>query len=125
GFILVGVFSFTALGLQGVMLQMVAHGLSIAALFIISEFVRERTGSFDLSEMGGFWKKMSNMGGFTIAFIMASVGLPGLANFVAEFLTLAGAWQFNIPMSVLATLGLIVSVNYSLRILQKVFHQKE
>ncbi|MCO5284862.1 MAG: NADH-quinone oxidoreductase subunit M [Chitinophagaceae bacterium] len=125
GFILVGVFSFTALGLQGVMLQMVAHGLSIAALFIISEFVRERTGSFDLSEMGGFWKKMSNMGGFTIVFIMASVGLPGLANFVAEFLTLAGAWQFNIPMSVLATLGLIVSVNYSLRILQKVFHQKE
>ncbi|MCO6496642.1 MAG: NADH-quinone oxidoreductase subunit M [Chitinophagaceae bacterium] len=125
GFILVGVFSFTVLGMQGVMMQMVAHGLSIAALFIISEFVRERTGSFDLDQMGGFWKQMSNMGGFTIVFVMASLGLPGLANFVAEFLTLAGAWQFSIPMAVLATMGLIVSVNYSLRILQKVFHQTE
>lgn len=124
GFILVGIFSFTALGYQGVLLQMVAHGLSIAALFIISEFVYERTGTFNLDELGGFWARMSNMGGFTIVFVMASVGLPGLANFVAEFLSLAGAWQFNIPLAVLATLGLIVSVNYSLRILQKVFHQK-
>jgi NADH-quinone oxidoreductase subunit M len=123
GFILVGVFSFSAFGYQGVLIQMVAHGLSIAALFIISEFIFERIGTFDLEEMGGFWKKMSNMGGFTLVFVMASLGLPGLANFVAEFLILAGAWQYDAVLATLATLGLIVSVTYSLRILQKIFHQ--
>lgn len=123
GFILVGVFSFNVLAFQGVLMQMVAHGLSIAGLFIISEFIYERIGTLDLHQMGGFWEKMPNMGGFTLVFVMASLGLPGLANFVAEFLVLAGAWQFNIALAVLATLGLIVSVTYSLRILQKVFHQ--
>lgn len=123
GFILIGVFSFNVLALQGVMMQMVAHGLSIAALFIISEFIYERIGTLDLLEMGGFWKSMANMGGFTLVFVMASLGLPGLANFVAEFMILAGAWQYDVLMAVLATLGLIVSVTYSLRILQKVFHQ--
>lgn len=123
GFILVGVFSFNMLAFQGVMMQMVAHGLSIAGLFIISEFIFERTGTLDMNEMGGFWKNMPNMGGFTLVFVMASLGLPGLANFVAEFLTLAGAWQYDVLLAVLATLGLIVSVTYSLRILQKIFHQ--
>ncbi|MCO6461494.1 MAG: NADH-quinone oxidoreductase subunit M [Saprospiraceae bacterium] len=123
GFILVGVFSFSALAFQGVLMQMVAHGLSIAALFIISEFIYDRIGTFDLYKMGGFWKKMANMGGFTLVFGMASLGLPGLANFVAEFLILAGAWQYDAVLATLATLGLIVSVTYSLRILQKIFHQ--
>lgn len=123
GFILVGVFSFNALAFQGVLMQMVAHALSIAALFIISEFIFDRTRNFDLKEMGGFWARMPNMGGFTLVFIMASLGLPGLANFVAEFLILAGAWQANVVLAALATLGLIVSVTYSLKILQKVFHQ--
>jgi len=123
GFILVGVFSFNIIAYQGVLMQMVAHGLSIAGLFIISEFIFERNGITDMRQMGGFWEKMPNMGGFTLVFIMASLGLPGLANFVAEFMVLAGAWQFNIALCVLATLGLIVSVTYSMRILQKVFHQ--
>lgn len=125
GFILIGVFSFNVIAFQGVLMQMVAHGLSIAALFIISEFIYERTGTLDMQQMGGFWEKMPNLGGFTLVFIMASLGLPGLANFVAEFLVLAGAWQFNITLCVLATLGLIVSVTYSLRILQKIFHQSK
>lgn len=125
GFILVGVFSFNELAYQGVLMQMVAHALSIAALFIISEFIYERIHTFDLQEMGGFWARMPNAGGFTLVFIMASLGLPGLANFVAEFLILAGAWQWNIILSVIATMGLIVSVIYSLRILQKVFQQRK
>ncbi len=124
GFILVGVFSFNTLAYQGVLMQMVAHGLSIAALFIMAEFVYDRTGKMDVNEMGGFWDAMPNMGGFTVVFIMASLGLPGLVNFVAEFLILAGAWQYDIVLAVLATLGLIVSVTYSMRILQKVFHQR-
>lgn len=125
GFIIVGVFSFNVLAYQGVLMLMIAHGLSIAALFIISEFIYDRTKTMDMAEMGGFWTQMPNMGGFTIVFVMSSLGLPGIANFVAEFLILAGAWQQNIILAVLATLGLIVSVTYSLRILQKVFHQKK
>lgn len=125
GFILVGVFSFNTLAFQGVLMQMIAHALSIAALFIISEFLFDRTARLDMKEMGGFWSTMPNMGGFTLVFIMASLGLPGLANFVAEFLILAGAWQANAVMSALATLGLIVSVTYSLKILQKIFHQTD
>lgn len=123
GFILVGIFSFNIIAYQGVLMQMVAHGLSIAGLFILSEFVYDRIGTLDMKQMGGFWEKMPNAGGFTLVFIMASLGLPGLANFVAEFMVLAGAWQFNIALCVLATMGLIVSVTYSMRILQKVFHQ--
>lgn len=123
GFIIVGVFSFNVLAFQGVLMQMMAHGISIAALFVISEFVHDRIGTVDLQEMGGFWSKMPNMGGFTLVFIMASLGLPGLANFVAEFLVLVGAWQFNAVLATFATLGLIVSVTYSMIILQKVFHQ--
>ncbi len=123
GFILVGVFSFNMIAYQGVLMQMVAHGLSIAGLFVISGFIFERNGITDMRQMGGFWEKMPNMGGFTLVFIMASLGLPGLANFIAEFMVLAGAWQFNIALCVLATLGLIASVTYSMRILQKVFHQ--
>jgi len=125
GFIVVGVFSFNALAYQGVLMLMVAHGLSIAALFIISEFVYDRTRTMDMQAMGSFWDQMPNLGGYTVVFIMSSLGLPGLANFVAEFLILAGAWQFNTVLSVLATMGLIVSVTYSMRILQKVFHQSK
>lgn len=125
GFILVGVFSFNTLTYQGVLMQMVAHGLSIAALFVMAEFVFDRTGKMDMQDMGGFWNAMPNMGGFTVVFIMASLGLPGLVNFIAEFLILAGAWQFNTVLAVLATLGLIVSVTYSMRILQKVFQQRK
>ena len=125
GFILIGVFAFNTLAYQGVLMQMVAHGLSIAALFIMAEAVYDRTGKMDIRDMGGFWDSLPNMGGFTVVFIMSSVGLPGLVNFIAEFLILAGAWKFNVVLTVLATLGLIVSVIYSMRILQKAFQQKK
>lgn len=123
GFILVGVFSFNLLAYQGVMMQMVAHALSIAGLFLIAAFIYQRTGNLNLNNMGGFWAGMPNMGGMTIVFVTASVGLPGLANFIAEFLVLAGVWQSHVVLSVLATVGLIVSVTYSLKLLQKIFHR--
>jgi NADH-quinone oxidoreductase subunit M len=125
GFIMVGAFSFSVLAYQGVVMQMVAHALSIAGLFLLSEAVFSRIGSFDMNRMGRFWETMPRMGGMTVVLVMASLGLPGLANFVAEFLVLAGAWQVHLVLSVLASVGLISSVIYSLVILQKVFHERE
>jgi len=72
--------------------------------------------------MGGFWKEMPRMGGVALVFVMASLGLPGLGNFIAEFLTLAGAWQANKVLTVLAAIGLVAATVYSLRIAQKVFY---
>jgi NADH-quinone oxidoreductase subunit M len=72
--------------------------------------------------MGGFWKRAPFMGFIAIVFVMASLGLPGLGNFVAEFLTLVGAWSANQTLTVFATIGLVGATAYSLRIMQRVFY---
>lgn len=122
GFILIGIFSFQALAYQGVVMEMVAHGVSISALFVIAGALRARTGTREMTETGGFWEQMPRMGGITLIFVLASLGLPGMGNFIAEFLILAGVFQAGVVWAVLATLGLIASMIYSLVILQKIFH---
>jgi NADH-quinone oxidoreductase subunit M len=72
--------------------------------------------------MGGFWPKMPFMAVIALIFSMASLGLPGLGNFVAEFLTLIGSWSANKPLTILAALGLVGATAYSLRIMQKIFY---
>ena len=124
GFIVIGIFSFNSLAYQGTVMEMVVHGISIAALFIIAGAIRERTGIRDMDKMGQFWKQMPGMGGITVIFVMASLGLPGLGNFIAEFLILAGVFQVSVLWAVLATLGLISAMIYSLVILQKIFYGK-
>ena len=75
--------------------------------------------------MGGFWKQMPFMGTVALIFAMASLGLPGLGNFIAEFLTLVGSWQASHTLTILATIGLVAATVYSLRIVQKVFYGGE
>jgi NADH-quinone oxidoreductase subunit M len=77
-----------------------------------------------MDKMSGFWQQMPRMGGFTLVFVLASLGLPGLGNFIAEFLVLSGTFQTHMTASIFASLGLVASVIYSLKILQKVFHGK-
>lgn len=122
GFIILGIFSFTTLAYQGVVLEMITHGISISALFMIAGALRMRMGGREMSLNGGLWEQMPRMGGITIVFVMASLGLPGLGNFIAEFLILAGTFQVSVLWSVLASIGLISSMIYSLVILQKNFH---
>ncbi len=124
GFVMLGIFSFQALAYQGVVLQIVAHGITTGALFMIAGAIKERTQSLDMNKMGGFWQQMPRMGGISLVFILASLGLPGLGNFIAEFLVLSGAFQTHMTASVFASLGLIASVIYSLKVFQKVFHGK-
>ena len=122
GFIMLGVFSFNELANQGVVMQMITHGISTGALFIVAGFIYERIHTRDIRQMGGFWKKMPFLGATALVFAMASLGLPGLGNFIAEFLTLVGAWQATHKLTIVATIGLVAATIYSLRILQKVFY---
>jgi len=122
GFVILGVFSFNELAYQGVVIQMLAHGISTGALFIMVGQLSGRLHTRDLRKMGGLWEQAPVMGTMGLIFSMASLGLPGLGNFIAELLILIGAFKSSILMSCLASLGLIAATIYSLRILQKVFY---
>ena len=90
GFVLLGIFAWNTLALQGVVLQIVCHALSTGALFILVGGLQDRIHTRDMDKMGGLWQVAPRMGGTAMFFAMASLGLPGLGNFVAEFLILVG-----------------------------------
>ncbi|MGX5816823.1 complex I subunit 4 family protein [Chitinophaga lutea] len=121
GFVLVGAFAFTELAYQGVVLQLITHGISTGALFMIAGSLYDRLHTRELDRMGGLWPAMPGLGTVSMVFVMASLGLPGLGNFVAEFLILAGAWPSQPWVTAAAAVGLVVATIYSLRIMQKVF----
>jgi NADH-quinone oxidoreductase subunit M len=122
GFVLLGVFAWDELALQGVMLQILAHGLSTGALFVLAGIIQERIHTREMSHMGGLWTETPRMGGVAMFFAMASLGLPGLANFVGEFLVLVGTYRVSVAATVFASLGLILSTIYSLWFVQLIFH---
>ncbi|MBL0744266.1 NADH-quinone oxidoreductase subunit M [Chryseolinea lacunae] len=121
GFVMLGVFAFNEVAMKGVVMQMITHGISTGALFILAGVLYERIHTRDINHMGGFWPQVPFMGTMGLVFAMASLGLPGLGNFVAEILTLLGAWQANHTLTILATVGLVAATAYSLRIVQKIF----
>lgn len=121
GFVILGIFAFNELALQGVVMQLVTHAISTGALFIMAGMLKERLHTRDINHMGGLWTQMPQMGAIGMLFAMASLGLPGLGNFIAEFLILLGAFKANVMLTVIATIGLVFSAIYSLRIVQKVF----
>ena len=121
GFVLLGVYAWNALALQGAVMQMVAHGFSTAALFMIAGSLQERLHTRDMREMGGLWQNMPRMGAVAMFFVVASLGLPGLGNFVAEFLVLLGLFQTDRWLTVIAALGLITGAAYSLLLMQRSF----
>ena len=106
-------------------MQMITHGISTGALFIIAGTIYERIHSRDIQQMSGFWKQMPFMGTVGLVFAMASLGLPGLGNFIAEFLILIGAWKATHTLTILAAIGLISGTVYALRIIQKIFYGKD
>ncbi|MDM7916182.1 MAG: NADH-quinone oxidoreductase subunit M, partial [Candidatus Eisenbacteria bacterium] len=110
GFVLLGVFAGTPLALRGAVMEMIAHGLSTGALFVVAGIVQERCGTRDFSRLGGLWTVAPRLGGFSLFFALASLGLPGLANFVAELLVLLGTFQVSPLAAALRTLGFVVSV---------------
>jgi NADH-quinone oxidoreductase subunit M len=102
-------------------MQIIAHAISTGALFILVGQLYERIHTRDITKMGGLWKQIPVMGTVGMIFAMASLGLPGLGNFIAEFLILAGTFKASILMTCLASIGLVAATIYALRIVQKVF----
>ncbi len=122
GFVLLGIFAWNELALQGAVIIMLSHGFSAGALFMLVGDLQHRTHTRDLQRFGGLWATMPRMGGVGLFFAMASLGLPGLASFVGEFLVLMGAFQVNVPLTVLASAGLVAATIYSLWMMQKVYY---
>jgi len=122
GFVLLGVYAWNSLALQGVVLQMLTHGLSSAALFMLAGAIQQRIHTRELAQMGGLWAQVPRIGFVALFFAMASLGMPGLGNFVAEFLVLLGSFQVNAGITVIAAGGLITAAVYALIIIQKAFH---
>ena len=125
GFVMLGIFALTAQSVQGAILQMVNHGLSTGALFLIVGMLYERRHSRLLADFGGLWKVMPLMGTLMLISVLSSVGLPGLNGFVGEFTILLGT--FNSPFlaspwfAVIATLGVILAAVYLLHLFQQLF----
>ena len=88
----------------------------------LAQALQERTHTRDIGRLGGLWSTVPRMGGVGLLFALASLGLPGLGNFVAEFLILLGAYQANVTLTVLATVGLITATVYALWMVQQTFH---
>jgi NADH-quinone oxidoreductase subunit M len=121
GFVLLGIFAWNETALQGAVIQMLCHGVSTGALFILCGALQERIRTRDMERMGGLWDASPRMGGVWLFFALAALGLPGMGNFVGEFLVLLGAWRVSIPVTVLAALGLVVSTIYAVWMVQKTF----
>ncbi len=122
GFVLVGVFAWNAVALNGAVMQMLAHGISTSALFAMAGLLQHRLHTRDMCAMGGLWSRAPRLCAVALFFVVASVGMPGLGNFIGEFLVLWGTFQHSVPAAVFAGLGLVVGAVYSLRLVQRAFH---
>ncbi len=118
GIVVIGIAVWNAITLSGATLQMINHGLTTSALFILVGMLDERVHSRQLADLGGLWNKMPVFSGFFLFFGMASLGLPGLNNFVGEFLVLVGTIKKTPLVSWLGFAGLVFTVVYVLRVVQ-------
>lgn len=121
GFVLIGIFAWNTLALQGVLIIMLAHGISTGALFILVGMINRRLGTRDMAAMGGLWSVWPRLGGAGLFLAMATLGLPALGNFIGEFLVLLGTFRVSPVFAILAALGFIVSLVYALWMFQRVF----
>ncbi|MBS1190411.1 MAG: dehydrogenase subunit [Rhodocyclaceae bacterium] len=122
GFVLLGIFAWNAQALNGAVIQMLAHGLSTGALFVLVGALQERTGTRDLGHLGGLWAAAPRLSAWGLFLAVAALGLPGLGNFVGEFLVLLGTFQRYSPFAVAAALGLVGAAAYALIMVQRAFH---
>jgi len=125
GFVVLGIFALNLQGIEGAILQMVNHGLSTGALFLIVGLIYERRHTRELEEFGGLWKVMPVFGGLSLVVMLSSLGLPALNGFVGEFNILLGAFNSEFLGSPwfagVATVGVILAAVYLLHMFQKVF----
>ncbi|RCK73503.1 MAG: NADH-ubiquinone oxidoreductase chain M [Anaerolineae bacterium] len=129
GFVMLGLFALNPQGIQGGILQMVNHGISTGALFLIVGMIYERRHTREMDAFGGLWKIMPLYGALTLIVALSSMGLPGLNGFVGEFTILLGAWEAGQAGGSLgsyfyagfAAIGVILAAIYMLTMFQKLF----
>ncbi|WP_026459979.1 complex I subunit 4 family protein [Schaalia suimastitidis] len=124
GFMVLGTFIGTSVALVGAMFYMVAHGVSIAAMFLLSGWLAGRGGTNDMGHYSGMQRVTPVLAGLWLVSGLASVALPGLSGFVPEYLVLMGTWQANVPLAVFAVMGVVIAALYLLLPYQRVFTGK-
>ena len=124
GFITAGIFALTADGADGAVLQMVNHGLVVAPLFVIVALLAERSGSEDLREMGGMATKAPVLAAVFLIVTLATLAMPGSANFIGEFYILNGLFNAKIVFAFVAISGVAMSAYYALRLYQRTMHNR-
>jgi NADH-quinone oxidoreductase subunit M len=122
GFVVLGIFSFTQQGLDGAVYQMLNHGVSTGALFILVGYLYERRHSLEISAYGGVATPAPNLSIVFLIVTLASIGLPMLNNFVGEYLVLQGAAQAHFSWAAAAAVGVILSACYMLWLYQRTFY---
>ena len=122
GFVVLGTFSFTQAGIDGAVYQMLNHGISTGALFMLAGIIYERRHTYDLKQYGGLATPMPVYATFFLVVTLSSVGLPLMNGFIGEFLILSGAFQAKAIYGILAASGVIWSACYMLWMYQRVFY---
>ena len=121
GFVVLGLFSFKLMGMQGGTIQMINHGLSTGALFFLVGVIYDRRHTRMISEYGGLAKVMPKYATLFMIVALSSIGLPGLNGFIGEFLVLLGAFQAHAAYGIFAATGVVFAAVYLLWMYQRVF----
>jgi NADH-quinone oxidoreductase subunit M len=119
GFVMLGIFALNVQAVSGALLQMVNHGLSTGALFLLVGMLYERRHTRMLADFGGLFRVIPVFGGVLLVIALSSIGLPGLNGFVGEFLILAGTFRFWWPYAVLGAIGVVLGAWYVLWMVQQ------
>ena len=121
GFMVLGIFIGSEIALVGAMFYMVAHGVSIAAMFLLSGWLSKRGGTQDMRDYVGMQRVTPVLAGLWLMSGLASIALPGLSGFVPEYLVLMGTWSVNSALALFAVLGVVIAAMYVLMPYQRVF----
>jgi NADH-quinone oxidoreductase subunit M len=124
GFIVLGIFTFSQQGADGAVYQMIAHGISTGALFLIAGYMEQRRGSLEIADFGGVAVLAPGLATAFMIAMLASIGLPPLCNFVGEYLVLQGAALTKFSWAAWAAVGVILSAAYMLWMYQRTFWGK-
>ncbi|WP_367680741.1 NADH-quinone oxidoreductase subunit M [Candidatus Fukatsuia anoeciicola] len=122
GFVLIAIYSGSQLAYQGAIIQIIAHSLSAAGMFIICGQLYERLYTYNMYQMGGIWARIKYLPALSLFFAMAILGIPGTGNFIGEFMILFGSFQMVPLIAVVATFGIVFAAVYSLVMIQRTYY---
>jgi len=122
GYAFLGLYAYSTLGVGGAVLMLFAHGLSVASLFLLADVIEKRAGTVDMDELGGLGQRAPVLMGLFVAAMLASIGLPGFANFWGELSIFLSLWATATPWVLyLALIGILISAIYGLRAVARIF----